>query len=89
MQEIQARISSSYYKSISDFKADFQKVFANAQEYNQEGSQVWYDAEVLKTVFKNALEAHSAEMGFGNGDAEGKRKREEDEDSVSFKRLKE
>jgi hypothetical protein len=94
MEEIEARINSTYYKSIDDFTQDFKLMFSNAQEYNQEDSQVWQDAEILKQVFKTALEnVGQHEVDFSTQD--GKRKRyegeghDEEELSGGLKKFKE
>jgi hypothetical protein len=90
MEEIEARINSTYYKSIDDFTQDFKLMFSNAQEYNQEDSQVWQDAEVLKQVFKTNLEnVGRHHVDFSGQDGKRKRYEGDDEDLSSLKKFKE
>ena len=55
---IQARIDSTYYKSVADFHRDYNLMFSNAMTYNEEGSDVYMDALELKQAFENALAAN-------------------------------
>lgn len=90
MQEIRHRIKSTYYKGIQHFSDDFNLMFRNAQEYNQEGSQVWQDAEVLKSVFKNAIQTATLGMKFNEFDDTKRKRIDEEENSENgIKRVKE
>ncbi|KAJ3386117.1 hypothetical protein HDU92_002677 [Lobulomyces angularis] len=58
MDIIDARINSSYYKTIFQFQEDFDLMFKNAMIYNQEGSDVFTDALEMKKVFEFNLKNH-------------------------------
>jgi ATP-dependent helicase STH1/SNF2 len=55
MDMILARINSPYYTSIQQFQQDFELMFANAMQYNVEGSDVYQDAVVLRNIFRETL----------------------------------
>ncbi|KAI8907997.1 SNF2 family N-terminal domain-containing protein [Gorgonomyces haynaldii] len=78
MDMIKARINSAYYKSVDQFKQDFDLMFSNAQTYNQEGSLVWQDAQVLRQLVHEQLSQHcpNGQVQVSEEDRQnGKRKR--------------
>jgi len=46
-----AQIKSPKFTNKEDFKSVFLSIFSNAQVYNEVGSQVYDDAEVLRNIF--------------------------------------
>jgi len=52
MKKIREKIDDFDYNDISQFSEDFNLLFNNAQEYNQEGSQVFNDAITLQKKIK-------------------------------------
>jgi len=48
MDQIKKRMKSAYYKTPTEFKDDFHQMFENARDFNQEGSWVYVDSEVLE-----------------------------------------
>lgn len=48
---IQKRIGNNTYQMLAEFKADFKLMFDNARVYNEEGSAVVRDANVLQEAF--------------------------------------
>ncbi|KAF9391178.1 hypothetical protein CPB97_007298 [Podila verticillata] len=48
---IKRKIEGREYKSLQDFENDFDLMFANAKQYNTEGSGVYLDAEELQELF--------------------------------------
>ncbi|KAJ1924199.1 ATP-dependent DNA helicase Snf21 [Tieghemiomyces parasiticus] len=57
MSQIRKRMRSAYYLSVADFRADFEQMFTNACTFNEEGSWVYVDAQEMKRVMEQALEA--------------------------------
>jgi hypothetical protein len=55
MDMIYARINSPFYTSSEQFQQDFELMFANAMQYNVEGSDVYQDAIVLRNTFRETL----------------------------------
>ena len=43
------------YESHADVVSDLRLMFANAKHYNEEGSQVYKDAETLERILKKKL----------------------------------
>jgi ATP-dependent helicase STH1/SNF2 len=48
MKIIKKRIQSPYYKTIQQFKEDFDLMFDNARTFNEEGSFVYEDADEMQ-----------------------------------------
>lgn len=48
MSMIKRRIHSPYYRSLDQFKDDFMLMFNNARIFNQEGSDVYEDANKMQ-----------------------------------------
>lgn len=48
MKIIKKRIHSPYYKTIHQFRADFDLMFDNARTFNEEGSFVYEDADEMQ-----------------------------------------
>ncbi|KAG6371548.1 SNF2-family ATP dependent chromatin remodeling factor snf21 [Boletus reticuloceps] len=55
LSTIRKRVTGGYYKSITQYKEDWQLMFDNARTYNQEGSWVYIDAEEMEKVFRATL----------------------------------
>lgn len=58
LAEIEARLESADkpYISIGEFMGDMERMFANALQYNVEGSQVYEDAQVMRQLTQDKLE---------------------------------
>jgi len=67
MNQIRKRISSTHYRSIAQFRDDWQLMFGNARTYNQEGSWVYVDAEEMGKVFTERLDHLIASSGLFSG----------------------
>ncbi len=63
MATIDARIRSGHYKAEDEFLADMKLMFSNCRKYNEEGSEIYEDANVLERV----LMAKARDMGLGRG----------------------
>lgn len=48
MDIIKKRIKSNYYKSVKQFREDWSLMFNNARTFNEEGSQVFIDADKMQ-----------------------------------------
>jgi len=55
LSTIRKRVTGGYYKSITQYREDWQLMFNNARTYNQEGSWVYVDAEEMEKVFYATL----------------------------------
>jgi len=51
------------YKTWADFEADVELVWSNAMAFNEDGSQVYEDAKVLKGAFEKANREKKTELG--------------------------
>src|SRR5271163_3030396 len=51
------------YKTWADFEADVELVWSNAMAFNEDGSQVYEDAKVLKGAFEKAVKEKKTELG--------------------------
>jgi len=51
------------YKTWADFEADVELVWSNAMAFNEDGSQVYEDAKVLKGAFEKAIREKKTELG--------------------------
>ena len=51
MRQIKRRIDNRTYRDVKAGKDDVHLMFDNARIYNQEGSWVWNDANILQEVF--------------------------------------
>eukprot|EP01113_Clastostelium_recurvatum_P034248 TRINITY_DN4621_c0_g1_i1.p1 TRINITY_DN4621_c0_g1~~TRINITY_DN4621_c0_g1_i1.p1 ORF type:complete len:1181 (-),score=433.08 TRINITY_DN4621_c0_g1_i1:55-3597(-) len=67
MTMIQKRIEQGQYTSPSQFEADFDLLFGNAQFYNEPGSPIFLDAQHLHRVFKENFKALCMGSGSANG----------------------
>ncbi|ORZ23429.1 SNF2 family N-terminal domain-domain-containing protein [Absidia repens] len=56
MKMINKRIHSPYYKTIQQFRADFDLMFDNARTFNEEGSFVYEDADEMQRILHSKLE---------------------------------
>ncbi|GFQ66100.1 protein polybromo-1 [Trichonephila clavata] len=60
MKTIDSNIKADKYMNEESLLADFRLMFANCKHYNEEGSQIYQDAETLETVLNNKIQ----EMGL-------------------------
>lgn len=74
LQRKAKRISKSY-ATLDELKFEFDTMVANAKLYNQEGSQIWDEAEALDKAFKSAFAKevklaakHRADLAAGGGE---------------------
>ncbi|CAO3640243.1 unnamed protein product [Cunninghamella blakesleeana] len=58
MKIIKKRIHSPYYKTIHQFRADFDLMFDNARTFNEEGSFVYEDADEMQKILHTKLEEY-------------------------------
>lgn len=76
---INKRINNNTYQMLGEFRADFKLMFDNARRYNEEGSQVYDDANVMERELNRKLEelvpgilaqsAAAEAVATANGDA--------------------
>ncbi|KAH7908208.1 SNF2 family N-terminal domain-containing protein [Hygrophoropsis aurantiaca] len=64
LSTLRKRANSGYYKSITQYKEDWNLMFNNARTYNQEGSWVYVDAEEMEKVFYATLDKASRGSGL-------------------------
>lgn len=60
MSHIRKRSSGNYYKTVDAYAEDWRLMFANARQYNQEGSWVYNDAQELAKVFEHTFRRETA-----------------------------
>ncbi|GFY58398.1 protein polybromo-1 [Trichonephila inaurata madagascariensis] len=60
MKTIDSNIKADKYMNEESLLADFRLMFANCKHYNEEGSQIYQDAETLESVLNNKIQ----EMGL-------------------------
>ena len=65
MDAIKARINSTYYATPAAFQADFFQMFANAQTFNSEDSDVYLDADEMRKQCVAVLGLEIAAGGRG------------------------
>ena len=53
MRTIDQNIKNSRYKSVDAFMTDVKLMFNNCRTYNEEGSEIYNDANTLETVLSN------------------------------------
>ena len=53
MRTIDQNIKSNRYKSVDSFMTDVRLMFNNCRTYNEEGSDIYNDANTLETVLTN------------------------------------
>ena len=53
MHTVDQNIKNSRYKSVDAFMADVKLMFNNCRTYNEEGSDIYNDANTLETVLTN------------------------------------
>ncbi|GES77829.1 SNF2-family ATP dependent chromatin remodeling factor snf21 [Rhizophagus clarus] len=56
MDTIKKRIKNNLYKSVKQFRDDWNLMFNNARTFNEEGSQVYIDADKMQEAFNAKLE---------------------------------
>jgi hypothetical protein len=56
-------VKRGQYKSWKEFEDDVQLVWSNAFTFNEDGSQVYEDAKILKTAFEKTLKEKKTELG--------------------------
>jgi len=55
MKKIKDKIEAFDYTDVDQYSADFNLMYNNAQEYNQEGSQIFNDAVTLQKKIKDEI----------------------------------
>ena len=92
---VQARLKNRNYNTIESFNEDVERIFENAQYYNEEGSQVHNDAEALRKIFRELMSEEPPEFFYRQRkrpDAiiaeEGQRSESPDKDPGSRLRIK-
>eukprot|EP00045_Choanoeca_perplexa_P018934 m.293609 g.293609 ORF g.293609 m.293609 type:complete len:1204 (+) comp26561_c0_seq1:142-3753(+) len=73
LNTISGRLDAQAYPSLDAFKADVQLVVKNAMLYNEDGSDIYEDAEQLQAVFDTALNRE----GWQGGEAQAKRAKQD------------
>ncbi len=71
MNTINERIKNGTYRTEEDFLADMRLMFSNCRQYNEEGSDIYEDANVLEKV----LVAKARELGAVQPGRRGRRPR--------------
>ncbi|KAF8297763.1 hypothetical protein DL93DRAFT_2122689 [Clavulina sp. PMI_390] len=71
MSIIRKRSNTSHYKSMAQYAADWRLMFANARQYNQEGSWVYNDANELSKAFEAEFERQTTGSGADLPGADG------------------
>ncbi|CAJ0825025.1 4086_t:CDS:10 [Entrophospora sp. SA101] len=56
MDTIKKRLKGIYYKTVQQFKEDWHLMFNNARAFNEEGSQIYNDADKMQEVLDKKLE---------------------------------
>ncbi|RGB30163.1 SNF2 family N-terminal domain-containing protein [Rhizophagus diaphanus] len=56
MDTIKKRIKNNHYKSVKQFREDWNLMFNNARTFNEEGSQVYIDADKMQEAFNAKLD---------------------------------
>ncbi|KAG2379064.1 hypothetical protein C9374_007702 [Naegleria lovaniensis] len=51
LNDIDKKIRNGIYKRVEDMEQDIQTLVGNAQTYNQEGSAIYQDAEMIRQIF--------------------------------------
>ncbi|XP_029025568.1 probable global transcription activator SNF2L2 isoform X2 [Betta splendens] len=73
-RRIRERVRNHKYRSVGDLEKDIFLLCHNAQTYNLEGSQIYEDSIVIKSVFESARQrivtdaAQKEAVGAGHGD---------------------
>lgn len=56
LKEIRKKVNNGGYHNIGEFKDDMYLMFSNAMTYNEPGSIVYEDAELLKNTFDKVFD---------------------------------
>ena len=68
----QERILKHKYRCLADMEDDMMLLCQNACKYNQEGSQIYTDAQELERAFlASRVQIDSVDIDFGGGDSGG------------------
>ncbi|KAK2912008.1 hypothetical protein QQF64_027891 [Cirrhinus molitorella] len=74
-RRIRERVRNHKYRCIADLEKDIMQMCHNAQTFNLEGSQIFEDSIVLKSVFESArqriVELSEEDDAVGSSEAEG------------------
>ncbi|EPQ61248.1 hypothetical protein GLOTRDRAFT_135767 [Gloeophyllum trabeum ATCC 11539] len=60
MNGVQEKLKKNSYRNVMDAYEDLNLVFLNAMYYNEEGSQIWKDANTLKGMLDNEWKQRSS-----------------------------
>lgn len=64
LKEITANVTARNYRSPYFFFTDVRRMLANAKYYNEEGSQVWLDADIVGRLLETKVLPTALEQGF-------------------------
>eukprot|EP00061_Rhincodon_typus_P013195 g39415.t1 len=67
LQTMQSKCLCSTYKTVEEFLEDIKLVFNNAEQYNQEGSQVLTCVEKTERCFIDMLQKHLPNYNYRRG----------------------
>lgn len=70
MRQIKRRIDNRTYRDVRSCKEDVHLMFDNARTYNQEGSWVWNDANILQEVWDAKFDEITRGSGLPGADSE-------------------
>lgn len=60
MNTIEANIRSDHYNTLDDIVGDFRLMFSNCRKYNEEGSQIYEDSNLLERAMNDKLKELSS-----------------------------
>lgn len=60
MNTIEANIRSDHYNTLDDIVGDFRLMFLNCRKYNEEGSMIYEDSNVLERAMNDKLKELSS-----------------------------
>ncbi|GAA5966595.1 hypothetical protein JCM3765_005668 [Sporobolomyces pararoseus] len=55
LDNVLTKINSRKYRNVTEFKQDVERSFQNALFFNEEGSQIWQDAQTMLEHFKEIM----------------------------------
>ncbi|KDN52546.1 hypothetical protein K437DRAFT_232182 [Tilletiaria anomala UBC 951] len=70
MRQIKRRIDNRTYRDVASCKSDIHLMFDNARIYNQEGSWVWNDANILQKAFDDKYDEVIVGSGLPGDDGQ-------------------
>ncbi|OZJ04686.1 hypothetical protein BZG36_02542 [Bifiguratus adelaidae] len=70
LENIKGKLNGNKYASFQEFKDDMDKVFNNAQEYNESSSMIYQDASVLQGLMRDKMLAYLPRKSLRRSGAE-------------------